>query len=181
MLSNAQQIHWTPSLIADRLEEAADVLKRMPPVKMKGYFSTWPQIVPEFSDLIGQEPHLKCPLPSPAAISRMDETLGWTVGLEPTEAKIVFFKARRFKWNDICWRVGMARANAHLHWVYALCLIVWRLNGQKINSEWSIQKVISMTTPNNPLKTSRRDKKFLKKQTGAKMVSRDTIVRDKKP
>ena len=47
---------WTPSLVEARLAEAAYVLKRLPKEKVQGYFSTWPTMLYEFSDLVGQEP-----------------------------------------------------------------------------------------------------------------------------
>ena len=47
---------WTRDQVGERLAEAADVLKRLPDAKGQGYFSTWPQIVHEFADLVGQEP-----------------------------------------------------------------------------------------------------------------------------
>ena len=124
---------WTPLLVEERLAEAADVLKRLPEVKVQGYFSTWPKMAYEFGDLVGQEvPLMKRPPPSSAAISRMEETLGWTVGLEVVDAKIVWLRACGERWKSVCWRVGLARAAAHEHWLYALCVIAWRLNGQPI-------------------------------------------------
>jgi len=30
---------WTPLMVEERLAEAADVLKRLPPVKVQGYYS----------------------------------------------------------------------------------------------------------------------------------------------
>ena len=33
---------WTPEMVEERLFEAGAVLKRLPPVKVGGYFSTWP-------------------------------------------------------------------------------------------------------------------------------------------
>jgi hypothetical protein len=36
----------------------------------------------------------------------------------------------RWRWKETCWEVGLARAAAHEHWLYALCLIAWRLNGR---------------------------------------------------
>lgn len=97
LTANAKQVgcamveKWTASLVEERLVEAADVLKRMPPVKVCGYFNVWPTIVHDFGDLVGQEPQrLKRPYPSAAAISRMEETLGWTVGLDAIDAKIVW-------------------------------------------------------------------------------------------
>ena len=43
--------NWTPSLVEERLVEAADVLKRLPDETRQGYFSTWPAVLLEFSDL----------------------------------------------------------------------------------------------------------------------------------
>jgi hypothetical protein len=102
---------WTPSLVEERLAEAADVLKRLPEVKVRGYFNTWPRMVDEFSDLVGQEPpKMRRPWPQPAAITRMEETLSWTIGLDPADAKIVWLRAGGERWKTICWKVGLARA-----------------------------------------------------------------------
>jgi len=32
-------------------------------------------------------------------------------------------------WKSICWLVGLARAAAHEHWLYAPSVIAWWLNG----------------------------------------------------
>lgn len=37
-------------------------------------------------------------------------------------------RAGAMRWKDVCWRVGLARAAAHEHWLCALCFIAWRLN-----------------------------------------------------
>ena len=33
---------WTRELVEERLIEAADVMKRLPNVRVAGFFSTWP-------------------------------------------------------------------------------------------------------------------------------------------
>jgi len=104
----------------------------MPPWRSKlgGYFSTWPTMKVEFSDLVGQAPTaMWLPLPSAAAITRMEGTLGWGLWLEPIDSKIVWMRACGSRWKEICSVVGLARAAAHEHWLYALCLIASRLNG----------------------------------------------------
>ena len=54
------------------------------------HFSTWPRALVEFADLVGQQPEpMRLPPPSPAAISRMEETLGWLRWLEAEDAKLV--------------------------------------------------------------------------------------------
>jgi hypothetical protein len=135
---------WTPSLVEARLAEAAYVLKRLPKEKVQGYFSTWPTMLYEFSDLVGQEPKPLRVLPSPAAISRMEETLSWTVGLDPIDGKIIWMRAYGERWKTICWAVGLQRSAAHQHWIYALCVIAWRLNQRRVPKLRSRRYVIEM-------------------------------------
>ena len=100
-------IQWTPSLVEERLAEAAFVLKRLPEPRRQGYFSTWPEVVHSFGDNVGQEPRPMRILPSPQAISRMEETLTWTACLEPMDGKIIWMKAHGDRWKTICWTVGL--------------------------------------------------------------------------
>jgi hypothetical protein len=119
-------------MVEERLVEAAAVLRRLPARQGQGYFSTWPQMFVEFSDLVGQTPEpMRLPPPSAAAISRMETTLSWSAWLEPIDSKIAWMRASGTRWKEICWTVGLARAAAHEHWLYALCVIAWRLNGKE--------------------------------------------------
>ena len=135
---------WTPSLVEERLAQAASVLKRLPEPRRQGYFSVWPEIIHSFADKVGQEPRPMRVIPSPAAISRMEETLSWTVGLDPIDGKIVWLRAYGERWKTICWTVGLQRSAAHEHWLYALCVIAWRLNQRKVPRLRSRRYVIEM-------------------------------------
>lgn len=135
---------WTPSMVEARLSEAAYVLKRLPEPKLSGYFSTWPEFVYSFADKVGQEPKPMRVLPSPQAISRMEETLTWTAGLDPVDGKIVWMKAYGERWKSICWAVGLQRSAAHQHWLYGLSVISLRLNKRRFNSKLSKQRVIKL-------------------------------------
>ena len=145
------EFQWTPSLVEARIVEAVDVLKRLPEERMQGYYSTWPRIVPEFSDLVGQEPpRLKRPPPSPGAISRMEETLEWPKLLEPQDARILWLRAAGERWKTICWKVGLQRAAAHEHWLFGLCVLAWKLNGRQVPSKRSKRYVITMVREAEP-------------------------------
>lgn len=134
---------WTPKLVEARLAEAAAVLQRLPSVQVRGYFSTWPDYLYEFSDLVGQEPRqTSLPPPSPIAISRMEETLGWTIGLDPVDGKIVWMRAHNAPWKAICWKVGLQRSAANERWLYALCVIAMKLNRQPVPKNRSRRYVI---------------------------------------
>jgi hypothetical protein len=124
---------WTIEIVETRLEDAAQVMRRLPPVRVPGYFNTWPSMMVEFADCVGREPRpMRLPPPSSIAITRMEEALDWLRWLEPEDAKLVWARSDRTPWKAICWRFGIGRATAHRRWQYGLCLIAWRLNGRRV-------------------------------------------------
>lgn len=142
---------WTPELVEERLIEAAEVLRRLPEAKVQGYFGIWPEIVHDFGDMVEQEPQpMRRPLPSAAAISRMDETITWVRFLAPEDGKLVWARAEGAPWKAICWRFGIGRATAHRRWQYGISLIAWRLNGRaapaKRSREFLVERVRFMSS-----------------------------------
>ena len=107
-------------------------------MRVPGYFNTWPPMVVEFADRVGQQAEpMRLPPPSPTAISRMEEALGWLRWLKAEHAKLVWARAEGTPWKLICWRFGIARATAHRRRQYGLSLIAYRLNGRKVPAKRS--------------------------------------------
>lgn len=139
------EMNWTPLMVEERIVEAADVLRRLPEERVRGYFGVWPEVVHDFADKVGQEPQpMRRPPPSAGAISRMDETLPWLGWIDPLDAKIIWLRASGRPWKTVCWTVGMARTAAHRHWLYGLCVLAWKLNGRRIPRNRSRLDVIAM-------------------------------------
>jgi hypothetical protein len=80
---------WTREMVEERVVEAAEVLRRMPPVKLGGYFSTWLDILRTPRKIAFGDPKPMKVLPSPSAISRMEETLTWNRFLERDDAHLM--------------------------------------------------------------------------------------------
>lgn len=134
----ADDSEWTAARVESRLCEAADVMRRLPPVRVQGYFNTWPSIANEFSDRVGQEPtRMRRPPPSPDAITRAEATLLWLRWLEVEDARLVWMRAGRARWREICQRFGIARSTANRRYDYALTVIVWRLERRPLPKSWS--------------------------------------------
>lgn len=141
--SDGSDLIWTPKLVEARLSEAAVVLQRLPKPRRQGYFNTWPRHSYEFGDLVEQEPRqTSLPPPSPAEISRMEETLTWTIGLDPIDGRIIWLRAHNTPWKAICWKVGLQRSAANERWLYALCVIAMSLNRQPVPRKRSRRYVI---------------------------------------
>ena len=81
--------------------------------------------------------------PSPEAISRMEDTLAWTFGLDESDARIVWLRAFGARWKTVCWTVGLGRTAAHGRWLYALCVISLRLNGRRLKRGDAKRNVIA--------------------------------------
>ena len=126
---------WTPSMVEERLIEAADVLAGMPSHRVQGFYSLWP-------DMAGQASRQSPIRPSPDAIDRMEVTLGWFKWLKPEDVKLVWARAENVRWKIICWRMGISRATASLRFRYAISVITCRLNGRTVHAKRSRRFVI---------------------------------------
>jgi hypothetical protein len=80
---------WTRDMVEERVNEAAAVLRRLPPVRVAGYFGTWPEIQRTAKELVSAAPlPMRLPPPSSAAISRMEEAITWNRFLERDDAHL---------------------------------------------------------------------------------------------
>ena len=110
------------------------MLRRLPGLPRRGYFSTWPAIRRSLREIAqGQPAPMRCPLPSPSAISRMEETITWNRFLERDEAHLMWERAGGMPWKELCYMFGITRPTAHRHYDYALSVIAWRLNGRQVH------------------------------------------------
>lgn len=122
--------HWTEERVADHFEEAARTLSKLPPVRARGYFSTWPSIIRTSSEIAAMEPQPMRVWPSAAAITRLGQTADWVLWIEEEERKLVWLRAARVSWKRISKEMGVDRTTAWRRWRKALAKIAARLNAQ---------------------------------------------------
>jgi hypothetical protein len=122
---------WTEEDIAARFQEAARTLRRLPPVMARGYFSAWPPIIRTVQEILDAEPMpMRLGPPNAAAIARLEETMGWIFLLDSeTERRLVWLRAERVRWKQICARIGCKRTTAWQMYKVALLRIATKLNG----------------------------------------------------
>jgi hypothetical protein len=113
---------WDNEAVAMRLEEAADVLSRLPEERIRGLYDLWPRLVGEACG------HARAAVAAPEAIDRMDDALGWLCWLDPEEQRLVWLRAEGLPWKWITRRLGVGRTTAWQRWTTALLKIATRLN-----------------------------------------------------
>ena len=120
---------WTETDVANQFEEAVSTLKKLPPVRVQGYFSLWPEGVYSLQDLLGQEIQPIRLTATPVAITRLEQTLGWMPWLTVEERKLLWWRAAGVRWKVICFKLGCGRTTVWRNWVMALSKVANRLNG----------------------------------------------------
>ena len=122
---------WTMEDVAARFEEAASTGRRLPPVRVQGYFNTWPVIVrKEWESFAADEKDFRPFPPSPEAIDRMLEAMRWVQWLEEEQRHLIWMRAKQYEWRVICRRFGCERTTAWRRWQRALQIVAERLNEQ---------------------------------------------------
>lgn len=124
---------WTIEEVAMRFEETADTARRLPRVRVQGYFSVWPAFVREDWERFSTDDHEYRPLPpSPESVERMLEAMRWVQWLEEEQRHLVWMRAKRYEWKDICRRFGCDRTTAWRRWRRALGILAGRLNTKSL-------------------------------------------------
>ena len=120
---------WTLEDVAAWLVESVSTSRRLPPVRVQGYFSVWPAFVrKEWEALSRDEPVYPRFPPSPDAIERMLETMRWMQWLEVEQRHLVWMRAKRYGWREIAIRFASDRTTAWRHWKSAMDVVVKHLN-----------------------------------------------------
>ena len=123
---------WTIDDVAARFSEAADTGRRLPPVRVQGYFNVWPTFVRDGWETFAAKDYDYRPLPpTPEAIDRMLEVMRWVQWLEVEQRHLIWMRAKQVEWKDICRRVGCDRTTAWRRWQKALGQVAERLNVQQ--------------------------------------------------
>lgn len=120
--------NWTAGDVAEHFEEAFRTLRKLPPVTARGYFNAWPDIVRTSREIAAMEPQPMRVRPSPAAITRLEQTFDWVLWIETAERKLIWSRAARVPWKQISGEMGCDRTTAWRRWQLALTKIASRLN-----------------------------------------------------
>ncbi len=122
------EAEWTGESVADHFEEAVRTLRKLPPVRVTGYFNAWPEVLRSAKEIAAMEPEPMRLLPSTGAITRLERTFDWMLWITVEERKLIWLRAARVPWKAITFEFGCDRTTAWRRWTLALTKIASRLN-----------------------------------------------------
>jgi len=121
---------WCTDTVAARLEEAANTGRRLPPVRVQGYYTVWPVCVRQEWETLAADEKVYRPFPpSPKDIDRMLEVMRWVQWLEVEQRHLVWMRAKRYGWREIGIRFACCTKTAQRHWQKSLQTLADHLNG----------------------------------------------------
>ena len=124
---------WTIDDVAARFEEAASTGRRLPPVRVQGYYTVWPVFIRQEWEALAADEKVYRPFPpSPEDIDRMLEVMRWVRWLEVEQRHLVWMRAKRYGWRDITIRFACDRTTAWRRWQRALETVATHLNGEGV-------------------------------------------------
>jgi hypothetical protein len=103
---------WTVQEVEARFAEAAETAHRLPPARVQGYMNIWPILLRMAPERALPEDKVRYFPPSPIAIDRMLETMRWMLWLDEESRIVVWMRADRYEWRDVCRRIGCDRTTA---------------------------------------------------------------------
>ena len=123
-------VTWTFEAVEHRFHEAAATSFRLPPARVAGYVTLWPEISRQSWEGYADDLTILRIPATPAAIDRLAETTQWLQWLSVEQRKLVWARARYVPWRVIAAQLGVPRQTAWRRWRHALTLIVVQLNGR---------------------------------------------------
>jgi hypothetical protein len=104
-----------------RLKEAMSTIRRLPPVKVQGYFNAWPDMVYSEIEIMRMDRKPKKLAVTAEAISRMEEAVSWVNLLKKAdERQMVWMRANGVPWNEICKILAISRVTANKRYKNAI-------------------------------------------------------------
>ena len=122
------EAEWTGDTVADHFEEAVRTLRKLPPVRVTGYFNAWPEVLRSAKEIAAMEPEPMRVRPGADAITRLEQTFDWMLWISVEERKLIWLRAARVPWKAITFEFGCDRTTAWRRWTLALTKIASRLN-----------------------------------------------------
>ena len=105
--------------VITRLNEAASVLRRLPEGSRyeHPFLTSWPYYKSDPNTAYGYEDvKMKPPIPSPAAIQRMEGVLAWLQLVPAEHRRLLWFRAEGWPWRKLARHFGCGRRKIKLRW-----------------------------------------------------------------
>lgn len=124
------EIQWNERNVKACLEDAATIHRRLPEVKVQGYYNLWPDTLKDEWERLYDTANGKSRLgpPMPPEVTYHESIMQWLLWLDPYHQKVVWMRANRLPWKILTATLGHGRTKLIGDWKQSLSIIVGHLN-----------------------------------------------------
>ncbi len=102
---------WNERIVMAYLQDAAEIHRRLPEVKVSGYYSLWPETMKDdwerlYDAVNGRSRHGP---PSAREVTYHEEIMEWLRWLERPQQQIVWMRANRIPWKVLVEQFGKSK------------------------------------------------------------------------
>lgn len=116
--------------IKEKLEFAAEIMRRLPPVKVQGYICSWPNFVRKEDEIKGTSDIWLHPLPE--EITAMENILEWLRFVPLEERRLIWLRACGMGWKHLAKYCKKSRTTLDRHYNGGLNKILAALTEKKL-------------------------------------------------
>lgn len=146
-MKHIENHHWNEKIVMAYLEEAADIHRRLPEVKMQGYYSLWPETLKDdwerFYDAVHGRTRMGPPMPQ--EVTFHEEIMAWLRLVDRYHQQIIWMRANRIPWKIISSAIGKGKATLWRELKNGLNQIVAILNSRQDAHEYMLKHVSTCT------------------------------------
>lgn len=110
-MNRIRNTRWNEKLVMIYLEDAAAIHRRLPEVKVPGYFSLWPETLSDdwtrLHDAVNGKTRLGSPMPN--EVTFHEEVMEWLRWLDRYEQQLVWMRANRIPWKVLTEQFGKSK------------------------------------------------------------------------
>ncbi len=109
----SQSLTEQEAYVEEQLRSAIRTLKRMPPVRVQGYYSAWPEVVRDQIEILNMAKEPLRVRPTARDIQELEQVLfDWIPSVSIDERRLLWSRAARVPWKMICAELGVGRTKA---------------------------------------------------------------------
>lgn len=130
-------LYWSEKIIMAYLIQAASIHRRLPNVRVPGYFTLWPASQKDewenLYDMLNAKSTLGYPMAPEVTFS--EEVMDWLRQLDRNQQCLVWSRANRVPWKILTEEFGRSRASLFRDFANALHILITHLNRTDLRGE----------------------------------------------
>jgi len=137
-MNHKQALYWNEKIVMSHLIHAASIHRRMPPIKVQGYFSLWPETLKNDWERLYDQLNGRTTLgaPMPPEVTYHEKVMDLLSCLDRNEQQITWMRANKIPWYIVVQDLQTSQSTLQRRMRVALNRLIQELNRRDVSGEY---------------------------------------------